>query len=299
MAEIFRNRSELDAYGRTFEKCGPGKDDVTVSKGFLYSVYLSANKDLYEATHSLMNIVTSCSYLQLRYLIISVVEGVKKFRKFPKECPRVVQFLKSTSNIPQPQTSSITAEHTATKAADQVGSVSPSPPSRQLHTDCSKCDHRRKVLEKAVAEKKLLKMQLTYEKKKNMLNASNAGRFAAYRLRHEILVRQMRIDKERLKRKNKSLDKKVSKLTDVSQIKMLKNELKRTKHTLRECRRRTQRVKHDAVERIRSVEQEHQVTVETLLKNVCDLEAERVFLKDEIAELKLDRHNSVVMTSTE
>jgi hypothetical protein len=58
-------------------------------------------------------------------------------------------------------------------------------------------------------------------------------------------------------------------------------------------------VKHDAFERIRSVEQEHQVTVETLLKNVCDLEAERVFLKDEIAELKLDRRNSVVLTSTE
>ena len=50
MAEMFRNRSELDAYGRRFEKSGPGKDDVTVSKGFLYSVYLSANTDLNQAT---------------------------------------------------------------------------------------------------------------------------------------------------------------------------------------------------------------------------------------------------------
>ena len=81
--------------------------------------------------------------------------------------------------------------------------------------------------------------------------------FAAYRLRHQILVRLMRLDKERLKRKNKSLDKKESKLTDASQIKILKNELRQTKHALRECRRRTQRVKHDAVESTRSVAQEH------------------------------------------
>ena len=78
---------------------------------------------------------------------------------------------------------------------------------------------------------------------------------------------------------------------------MLKNELRRTKHALRECRRRTQRVKHDAFEGIKSVEQEHQVTVGTMLKKVCDLEAERVILKYEIAELKLDRHNSVVLNN--
>ena len=298
MTEIFRNRSELDAYGRTFEMCGPGKDDVSVSKGYLYCVYLSANKDLNKATHSLMNILTSCSYNQARYLIRHVVEGVKKFRKFPKECPRIVQLLKSTSNIPRPQTSCTTAEqtatsteHTATGVADQVASVSHSPPSKQLHSDCSKCDHRRKVVHRVIAEKKLLKMQLTNEK--NMLNASNARRFAAYRLRHQILARQMRIDKERLKRKNKSLDKKVSKLTDASQIKMLKKELRRAKHALRECRRRAQRWKHDTLERTRLIEQEHQVTVETLRKKVCDLEAERVTLKNEIAELKLVRQHSV------
>ena len=96
-------------------------------------------------------------------------------------------------------------------------------------------------------------------KRKSMLNASNAGRFAAYRLRHQIIVRQMRLDKERLKRKNKSLDKKVSKLTDAIQIKMLKNELRRTKHALRECRRRAQRRKLDTLESTRSVAQEQQV----------------------------------------
>ena len=102
--------------------------------------------------------------------------------------------------------------------------------------------------------------------------------FAAYRLRHQILVRLMRLDKETLKRKNKSFDKKVSKLTDASQIKILKNELRQTKHALRECSRRTQRMKQDAVESTRSVAQEHQVTVETLLNKVHDLEAERVIL---------------------
>ena len=287
MAEIFSNRPGLDAYARTFENCVPGKDDVTVRRGYLYCLYLAADRDLTKAVASLRNVLdvtpSDCPQHLLSSLIRDVVTRVKTFKKFPRDCQKVVCFLQSTSHIPRRQTTADTPTSQLTKATQTATEFSHSPPSRQLHTDCSKCDHRRKVAHKVIAEKKLLRMQLSNERKKNMLNSSNAGRFAAYRLRHQILVRQMRIDKQRLKRKNKSLGEKVSKLTDASQIKMLKNELRRTKHALRECRRRAQSRKRDQLESTRSVAQEQQVNVETLQNRIRDLEAERAMLKDEIA----------------
>ena len=288
MAEIFSNRPGLDAYAGTFENCIPDKDDVTVRKGYLYCLYLAADRDLTKAVASLREVlhVTPSDYPKhvLSSLIRDVVARVKKFRSFPRECPQVVRFLQSTSHIPRRQTTRVsqtaTADTTTSQATKSTQTTTELSHSRQLHTDCSKCGHRRKVVQRVIAEKKFLKMQLANEKKKSMLNASNAGRFAAYRLRHKILVRQMRLDKEMLKRKNKSLDKKVSKLTDTSQIKMLKDELRQTKH--------------DTLESTRSVAQEQQVNVETLQSSIRDLEAERVMLKDERAELKQNKQASTV-----
>ena len=91
MAEIFSNRSGLDAYARTFENCLPGKDDVTVRKGYLYCLYLAADRDLTKAVASLRDVLdvtpSDCSQPVLSSLIRHVVVAVKAFRKFPSQCP--------------------------------------------------------------------------------------------------------------------------------------------------------------------------------------------------------------------
>ena len=71
MAEIFSNRPGLDAYARTFVNCIPGKDDLTVCKGYLYCLYLAGDRVLTKAIASLRNVLEHPLIVPKNYLVHS------------------------------------------------------------------------------------------------------------------------------------------------------------------------------------------------------------------------------------
>ena len=282
MAEIFSNKPGLDAYARTFENCIPSKDDVTVSTGYLYCLYLAAERDLTKAIASLRGVLdvtpSDCSQPVLSSLIRRVVVKIKAFKSFPSQCPRAVQFLQSTSHIPRRKTTHVSQTATediprsqvtiatprsqVTIAAQTTPEVSHSLPDRKLHTDCNKCSHRRKVVHKLVADKKVYMVKLCIEKKKNLL-----------------LVSELKKENTKLKQEMKSLRKKMSKI-DESQVQKLKDELRRTKHCLGQRKRKT-KLRQLTLESIGTVALKHQVSEETLSKKDQELETKQDMLNGE------------------